>query len=380
MKKGQQDITAFLKSDSTVNTKKRKRYDSDDEGADTPASDDRDSRQTKYIKSVAEEINTLTKKYESQMIEKNAMAPKIALIGFLEELKHNPVEAFDANAYKDKQIVITKDLFSLLLKEPLYKIFDQQGYSKPVDENSKSLYSSKADEYIEDAQMKANFGQDTYIDKLYAQMWKIGVDCGSIKSMSEYLKNTTRMKKVEVVSYAQIRDYFREPNPFNGTERYCSEYNPITGECTCASFRCGGFVCREWVLPSKRSDPLPEERNMCLFCIREVVTEIFVKLRMFKIPCLFVLHDHMVEEDSNGEYCAEGNLKQGDGFYGIVGPFPSHSGERYQAVKFVRIEGHDDFVPLAGDESELSHYVQVLHGWQETAPFFYRLPPTYLPP
>ena len=62
----------------------------------------------------------------------------------------------------------------------MYKIFEQQSYSKPVDENSKSLYSSKADEYIEDAQMKANFGDGTYIDRLYAQMWKIGVDCGSI--------------------------------------------------------------------------------------------------------------------------------------------------------------------------------------------------------
>ena len=73
----------------------------------------------------------------------------------------------------------------------------------------------------------------------------------------------------------------------------------------------------------------------------------------FKIPCLFVLHDHMCEEDSPSKYCSEGMHKQGDGFYGLVDPFPTHSSDRYQPVKFVRIEGQYYFIPLAGDESEI---------------------------
>jgi hypothetical protein len=337
-----------------------------------------EERYIQYVNSLQREAEKIQEKCRDGPVEKYVTTPKGILIGFMNELKTSPNQAFSLTRNRENEIAITNEVLDRLLQEPLYKIIESKhGVKRPQRESTEEQldqYRSASDTYLEEAQMNTAFGKGTFMEKLYVQMWRAAVESGRVKSIAEHLERVPRMKNVERVCYRDVCDFLREPNPANPLERPCCEANPVTGKTSCRSFAAGGFVCREWILPSKRNQPLPEERNWCLFCLRSIVTELFTRLRSRQVPALFVLHDHCYEEDMPGEYCSDGMLKQTNGFYGLVGPFPSHQSSRYTKVRFGRRQGTDLFVPILNENEDLTNYAQqqLLYGWVENANFFTR--------
>ena len=194
------------------------------------------------------------------------------------------------------------------------------------------------------------------------------------------IDTNTDVPDLEVITWAHVQQYLREPDPTCMWERPClPPVDAQTGRrLACESQRMGGPRLREFLLPSQHDavmhavrnqnvnsarnhdwvDVLPREQRMCFLCHQKSITTSFTRRRFFQKQAqqddpagaaapgrqhqqedkdedeMVLIHDYVMAVNVPGEWDIDATLPGYETYSGLAGPVLAHDWRDYVAKQF----------------------------------------------
>jgi hypothetical protein len=233
----------------------------------------------------------------------------------LKYLQMNPGASLIASRTTPALYMEMKDLNRYVLERPTSNDYESDDENVQTESDQHQMNISKDKNRIVNG-----------IDRLLMDMENVAIESGYIQDLKQTTKEW-KFRKVPQTSSKYTKMFLRPPK--DDSERPCANVCSKTGSSNCVSSHWGGFALREFLLPDHLKKR-PKKRRQCILCNRRNTGRLYNHFKTLELPATMILNDHQVMINEVGEYAPDSCLSSSDDtFYGISGPFPTHTRNRY---------------------------------------------------